>query len=310
MESRQLKSHRVIPIGCAANRLLYNRLLSARMSSQPLITVFTCTAYFDIARIWHACVSRVFPPGEARLEIFVDSDAQDPDLRYFPGVNLIRQGPSRRDFQEAYNDALARVETPYLAFIANPDVAAVSCITRTHRESHGTFSVVMKSDVYRKVLKSVPGGFLPANEYMDLATPTQKWRWFDTGDLATAAVREAGYEVKLLRLDESGEVVMFRNITVFRRPADWVGATILNTIKGHYFWRGYIGNLALQRLHDSLFQDGPRYEFPLQMRLLLAQAISGGPKEMLWRYRYLRSAWQDVRKVRRFIQAPGSASEK
>ena len=297
------------------------------MNSQPLITVFTCTAYFDIARIWHACVSRVFPPGEARLEIFVDSDAENPDLRYFPGVNLIRQGPSRRDFQEAYNDALARVETPYLAFIdsdvywvsdrlwpfikaeiAKPDVAAVSCITRTHRESHGTFSVVMKSEIYRKVLKGVPGGFLPANEYMDLSAPTRVWRWFDTGDLATQAVRDAGYQVQLLRLDETtGEVVMFRNITVFRRPADWVGASILNTIKGHYFWRGYIGNLALQRLHDSLFQDGPRYEFPLHIRLLLAQSISGGPREMLWRCRYLHRAWQDVRKVRRFIRAGAGA---
>jgi hypothetical protein len=291
------------------------------MNSRPLVTVFTCAAYFDIARIWYACVSRVFPPGEARFEIFVDSDAESPDLRYFPGVNIIRQGPSRRDFQEAYNDALARAETPLLLFIdsdvywvsdniwpciksdlENPEVAAISCITRTHRESHGTFSVAMKSDIYREVLKNVPGGFLPATEYMDPNVPTQQWRWFDTGDLATAAVRDAGYEVKLLRLDETGDVVMFRNITVFRRPADCVGAGVLNTIKGHYFWRGYTGNLMLKRLHDGLFSDGPRYRFPLHLRLLAAQAVQGGPREMLWRYRYLRNAWQDAGKVRRFIQ--------
>jgi hypothetical protein len=291
------------------------------MNSQPLVTVFTCAAYFDIARIWHACVTRAFPPGEARVEIFVDSDVESPDLRYFPNVTVIRQGPSRRDFQEAYNDALTRVETPFLAFIdsdvywvsdtiwpflkshlVNPNTAAISCITRNHRESHGTFSVVMKSDIYRKVLKSVPGGFLPANEYMDIEVPTQRWRWFDTGDLATAAVREAGYEVKLMRLDETGAVVMFRNITVFRRPADCVGFSILNSIKGHYFWRGYIGNLMLKRLHDNLFSDGPRYRFPLNLRFLLRQAVQVDPREMLWRYRYLRSRWRDAEKVRQFIQ--------
>lgn len=291
------------------------------MDSKPLVTVFTCTVYFDIARIWYACVSRIFPAGEAKFEIFVDSEAE-PDMEYFRGVNLIRQGPSRRDFQEAYNDALARAETPYLAFIDSdvywvsdriwpsikselrkPEIAAVSCITRSHRESHGTFSVVMKSEIYREVLKGVPGGFLPANEFMDLSLPTQQWRWFDTGDLATDVVRKAGYDVKLLRLDHSGEVVMFRNITVFRRPADWVGAGILGAIRGKYFWRGYMGNLALKYLHDKLFSDGPRYHFTLRISLLLSQAIRGSPQEMLWRCRYLRRVWRDAGKVRKFIRA-------
>jgi glycosyltransferase involved in cell wall biosynthesis len=292
------------------------------MSSKPLVTVFTCTVYFDIARIWHACVSRVFPEGEAKFEIYVDSDGELPDMRYFRGVELIRQGPGRRDFQEAYNDAVARSETPYLAFIdsdvywvsdsiwpfikselSKPEVAAVSCITRSHRQSHGTFSVVMKTEIYREVLKTVPGGFLPSNEFMDIGVPTHQWRWFDTGDLITDAVRNAGYEVKLLRLDRTGEVVMFRNITVFRRPADWVGSSILGTIKGKYFWRGYTGNLALRYLHNGLFPDGPRYRFPLRTRLFLSQAVRGGLRELLWRYRYLRRAWRDVRKVREFIQA-------
>jgi glycosyltransferase involved in cell wall biosynthesis len=292
------------------------------MTSKPLVTVFTCTVYFDIARIWHACVSRIFPAGEAKFEIFIDSDGEPPPMEYFRGVDFIRQGPSRRDFQEAYNDALARADTPYVAFIDSdvywvsddiwpsikselrkPEVAAVSCVTRSHRKSHGTFSVVMKTEIYREVLKSVPGGFLPANEFMDINVSTVQWRWFDTGDLVTDAVRNAGYDVKLQDLDHSGEVVMFRNITVFRRPADWVGAAILGTIKGKYFWRGYTGNLALKRLHDRLFDDGPRYHFPLRTPLFLSQAIRGGPREMLWRYRYLRRAWRDAGKVRKFIAA-------
>jgi len=292
------------------------------MNPKPLVTVFTCSVYFDIARIWYASVSRIFPAGEAKFEIYIDRDGEPPDREYFRGVNFIRQAPSRRDFQEAYNDAVARVDTPYLAFIDSdvywvsdriwpsiknelnkPRVAAVSCVTRSHRKSHGTFSVVMKTEVYRQILKNVPGGLLPANEYMDLSVPTAQWRWFDTGDLVTDAVRQAGYEVGLLRLDHSGEVVMFRNITVFRRPADWVGAEILGTIRGKYFWRGYLGNLALKRLHDKLFDDGPRYDFAPRGRLLLAQALRGNPREMLWRYRYLKRVWSDARKVREFIKA-------
>ena len=297
-------------------------LANAAADSEPRITVFTCTVYFDIARIWHACVSRIFRPAEARLEIYLDSDEEVPDAGLFPGVTVLRQAPSRRDFQEAYNDALARVETPYLAFIdsdvywvsdrvwpliqevlRDPKVAAVACIMRTQCESHGTFSVVMKTEIYKEVLKNVPEGFLPANEYMDLKVPTPQWRWFDTGDLATAAVLRAGYEVKSLHLEATGEVVMFRNITVFRRPADSVGMGILDTIQGHYFWRGYIGNLMLQWIHNNLFRDGARYRFPLRLKLLLRHAVRGGPREMLWKYRYVRSAWKDARKVRRFIQA-------
>ena len=309
--------------GRESRPLLYNLVLPHQSAnSKPLVTVFTCTVYFDIARIWHACVSRIFPEGEAKFEIYVDSDGELPEMQYFRGVRLIRQGPTRRDFQEAYNDAVARVDTPYLAFIdsdvywvsdgiwpsikselSKPDVAAVSCITRSHRQSHGTFSVVMKTDIYREVLKTVPGGFLPSNEFMDINLPTPQWRWFDTGDLVTDAVRKAGYEVKLWRLDRSGEVVMFRNITVFRRPADWVGSSILGTIKGKYFWRGYIGNLALKHIHDQLFRDGPRYQFAFRVRLFLWQAVRGGPKELLWRYRYLRRAWKDARKVQEFAQA-------
>jgi glycosyltransferase involved in cell wall biosynthesis len=292
------------------------------MSSKPLVTVFTCTVYFDIARIWYACVSRVFPQGEAKFEIYVDSDGELPDMRYFRGVELIRQGPGRRDFQEAYNDAVARADTPYLAFIdsdvywvsdsiwpfiknelSKTEVAAVSCITRSQIQSHGTFSVVMKAAIYREVLKTVPGGFLPSTEFMDIDVPTQRWRWFDTGDLVTGAVRNAGYEVKLLRLDHTGEVVMFRNITVFRRPADWVGSHILGTIKGKYFWRGYTGNLALRHLHNRLFPDGPRYRFPLRTRLFLFQAVRGDLRELLWRCRYLWRAWRDIGKVREFIRA-------
>ena len=85
--------------------------------SDRLVTVFTSTIYPDLARLWHACVSRSFPRHEAAIEVFQDSDEHEVSPRWLPGATVVRRAPSRRDFHEAYNDALARVETPYLAFV-------------------------------------------------------------------------------------------------------------------------------------------------------------------------------------------------
>ena len=120
--------------------------------SAPLVTVFTCTVYPDVARIWHACVRRAFPADEARIEIFYDSDQGLLDPAHFPGAAILPRTPARREYHDAYNDAVARVETPYLAFIdsdvfwisgelwpfvrqelAVPEVAAVSLVSRRRR---------------------------------------------------------------------------------------------------------------------------------------------------------------------------------
>ena len=52
------------------------------------------------------------------MEIFQDGDRETPlEPALFPGAALLRRGPGRRDFHEAYNEAVQRAETPYLGFI-------------------------------------------------------------------------------------------------------------------------------------------------------------------------------------------------
>jgi hypothetical protein len=295
------------------------------VNRQPLATVFTCTVYPDIARIWYACLQRAIPDGAARYEIYHDSDMCELDGRLFPGATILEPTRSRRDFQEAYNDALTRVETPWLAFVdsdvywvstrlwgeilehmADPRVAAVSCVRRSHRTSTGTFSVVMKAEIYRDVLQGVTEGFLPGNEYLDETVPYKEWKWYDTADLATDAVLRAGWEVRFLDSEARGDLVMFRNITVFRLPAEWVGVAALAEITGRYFWRGYAGNLALKRLHDRLFPDGPPYRFPILPVLVLRKLFRGAPREILWRIRLMRDQQKGAWRVWRFA---GSAKQ-
>jgi hypothetical protein len=284
--------------------------------SPPLVTVFTCTVYPDIARIWHACVTRAIPAEESRIEIFQDAEGPGLPAEFFPRTAILRRGPSRRDFQEAYNDALRRAETPYLAFIdsdvywvskdlwpavkralADPRVAAVSCVRRSRADSHGTFSVVMKVEIYREILRAVPEGFLPAAKSMDIARPYAEWQWYDTGDLACEAVVRAGYEVKYLAAEETGDLVLFRNITVFRRPAEWVGIVALEHVTGRYFWRGYGGNLALKYVHDALFANGPRYAIAWLPGVLFGQLTGEGGR---WRIAYAWELWRKASRVRAF----------
>ena len=289
--------------------------------SDRLVTVFTSTIYPDLARLWHACVSRSFPKDETAIEVFQDSDEHVVDPRWLPGATVLKRAPSRREFHEAYNDALARVETPYLAFVdtdvfwitpdlwprvrkelERPEVGAVSCASREQTVSHGTFAVVMKVAAYREALKSLPLGFFPAIENPDPAVPEHQWVRHDTGDLATRAVVEAGWKVELLHLYRTGELARFRGITLSRRSAEWLGRRALVRMCHHsrYFWRGYLGNLVLRNLHDRLFADGPRYTFPHGAGPLLLQSLRRD-----WRYRlaYLRELREGARRIEAFLRS-------
>src|SRR6185295_7294236 len=206
------------------------------MTSSPQLTVFTATVYPDVARMWYACVRRAFPASSTKFEIFYDSDGEGLPRDCFEGATFLRRTPERRDHHDAYNDAVQRATTPYLAIIdtdvfwttsnlwdqvrsrlEQPGVAAVSCISRSRRKSHGTYAVVFKPEIYRKVLEELPGGFYPGAEFLDPKIHMTEWRWFDTGDILTQAVMEAGHKVELLHLDKSREVVRFYGVTLSRR---------------------------------------------------------------------------------------------
>jgi hypothetical protein len=292
-------------------------------AGSPPLTIFTSTIYPDVARIWHACIRRSFGDG-ARVEIFQDGDRETPlDPALFPGAALLRRGPGRRDFHEAYNQAVRRTETPYLAFIDSdvfwttpdlwdwarrrlerPGVAAVSCISRPHRKSHGTFAVFLKADVYREVLAGFPVGFCQAVEITDPALPPDRWRWSDTGDLLTERVLAAGHEVELHHLDEQGLLPSFDTISVFRRTAGWAGMDALLREVGdsRFLWRGYNGNLVLRRLHDRLFAGGPRYDFPYPHQPLARHARRGTPEKIAWRLAYAAGLRGKARRVERFAR--------
>lgn len=294
---------------------------AARVTT-PSLTVFTATVYADIARIWHACVTRALG-GAARIEIFDDSPVQDLDPALFPGAAVLRRSPARHDFHEAYNDAVRRCQTPFLAFVdsdvfwldpgawpraekelANPRVAAVSFVSRTRSASHGTFAVALKPEPYRTALEDLPDGFFPAVEGVDPSVPREKWIEYDTGDLMTRAVLAAGHKVRLLSLDGGGGFARFDGITLSRRAAEWMGPGALATMsrRSDYFWHGYVGNLALRDLHDRLFPDGSRYDYPFPRARALALAASGGPRAAKERLRYLLRLRAKARQIARFVR--------
>jgi hypothetical protein len=295
------------------------------MSGAPLVTVFTSTVYPDVVRLWHACVTRAFPAEEARFEIFQDSDRHILDPALYPGATILHRTSKRREFHDAYNDAVQRVETPYLAFIdsdvfwlsdslwgtvkerlAVPRVAAVSCVSRTRRPSHGTFAVVMKVTAYREVFReSLPLGFFPKAERPDPAVPFDQWVWYDTGDLATQAVLDAGWQVDLLHRDDLGDLFRFHGITLSRRGAEHVGGATLARLAGRdeYYFRGYAGNLFLKRLHDRLFPEGPPYDFPLRPLPLARACRRSPPAEIAWRREYWRRLQEGAARVEAFVRA-------
>lgn len=297
---------------------------SADGAGGPRVTIFTSTVYPDLVRLWHACVTRAFAAHESRVEIFLDAELQALDPGLVPGAAVLHRTASRRDFHEAYNDAVARAETPYLAIVdsdvfwtsrrlwakvrsrlAAPGVAAVSCVSRRRRPSHGTFAVVLKAAVYREVFaRALPLGFFPAALRPNLDTPREAWDWYDTGDLAAQAVRDAGWQVDLLHRDEEGEMVRLHGITLSRRAAEHFGGDNLARLAGQdrYYFRGYAGNLVLRGLHDRLFPEGPRYGFALAPLPLARASRRNPPAEVAWRREYWRRLREGARRVEAFVR--------
>jgi hypothetical protein len=291
--------------------------------STPALTVFTATVFADVARLWHACVTRTLR-GSARIEIFDDSHGQDLDPALFPGAEILRRSPARRDFHEAYNDAVRRCATPVLAFVDSdvfcldpgawaraaaaleePRVAAVSFVSRTRTPSHGTFAVALKPAAYREALAALPGGFFPAVEGVDAATPRERWVEHDTGDLVTRAVLAAGHEVQLLSEDGAGGAfARFDGITLSRRASLWIGARSLARMAktSDYFWHGWAGNLTLKELYDGLFPEGPPYDYPFSRTAALAAAISTDPRRTRDRLSYLLRLRRQAAAVRAFVR--------
>lgn len=268
------------------------------------LTIFTSTVYADVARLWLACVRRSFP--DAAVEIFWDSDRPAPDFPALPRT------PERRDYHEAYDDALARCATPYLAF-TDTDVfwttrdlwprlrdeleqderlAAIACISRRDRPSHGTFAVFLKTGVYRRVQAS----FAAAIENVDPAVPWQRWTHHSTGDLASRAVLEAGYRI---RLDGPGEeLVRFDGITVPRRIGEYLPLERLMAA-GRYHWGGLLGNRILAGIHDRLFPSA--YELSVPASALLREALRPGPREAAKRLRLLARCRRGARRIESFL---------
>lgn len=162
----------------------------------------------------------------------------------------------------------------------------------------------MKVDVYREVLAGFPVGFCQAVEIADPALPPDRWRWSDSGDLLTERVLAAGHEIELHHLDEEGVLPSFDTISVFRRTAGWagMGALLREVGDSRFLWRGYNGNLVLRRLHDRLFQDGPRYDFPYAARPLARYARHGEPEKVAWRLAYAASIKDKARRVERYAR--------
>jgi hypothetical protein len=279
--------------------------------------------------VWHACVARALG-GAARVEIFDDSPAQELDPALFPGAELLRRSGARRDFHEAYNDAVRRCGTTFLAFVdsdvfwldggvwpraaaelSDPRVAAVSFVSRARTASHGTFAVALKPGPYREALAALPGGFFPAVAHVDPATPRERWIEHDTGDLLTRAVLAGGHEIRLLALDGAGGAfARFDGITLSRRASLFIGADGLARMArtSDYFWHGWVGNLFLQRLHDGLFPDGPRYDYPFPRAGAFLRAVSARPGRTRDRLAYLRRLRRKASAVRAFVrgESPGA----
>ena len=291
-------------------------------SATPLLTVFTSTVYPDIARVWNACIQNALPRDEIRVEVFFDAAENRSKGNFLPGAVVLQRSGRRRDFHDAYNDALLRAETLYLAFVdtdvfwlsptvwpralkelERPEVAAASCFSRRHRASPGTFAVIMKTDVYRAVLADLSGGFDPAIEGIAPGIPPERWRIFDTGDRAAQAVVKAGYEICFLNLDKEVAFVRFDGLTLTRRAVDWLGPGNFLAVAGGsgYHWNGLAGNAVLKRLHDRLFPGGTPFDFPFSMGDALRKSFRAGPRTCSRRLARLARLTSGARRIRRVL---------
>jgi hypothetical protein len=263
----------------------------------PVLTVFTASARLDLARLWLACVVRAFPRDEVVVEIFDDSKDGVLTPGLLPRATVVRPGPGRRDFQEAYNDALRRASTPFLVLLdtdayatsadvwpfvrerlADENVAAVSCAPRTATKGYDTVAIVLKVAAYRAALAAVPDGFFPRAERLESGDPPGRWFGHDTGDLLTSAVVALGGKHEVLRLEEAGSFVRFDALTNAHLLASWAGRKpLLSLVRRHaYFRDGCLGNLALRAVYEKTFHDGPPFSFGLSARALWIALASGG----------------------------------
>lgn len=285
------------------------------------VTIHTASVYPDLVRVWRASIARAVPPDDADLQVFDDSEERNLSGERLEGVTLLMRSPACRDFHEAYNDALARATTPFLAFVdtdvfwvsrdpwrhvlrelEDPNVAAVSCVSRTATASHGTFAVVMRVAAYREALRAVPDGFFPFREDETAGGAPGRFRGHDTADLATRAVQAAGFTVKLLNLEKQGQFVRFDAITNTRLIGGWVGPRVLArmALLDSYFRRGILGCFALARLHDDLFPGGSRFGLPIS-RSAFWRSFLRHPRALA---RAVRDSWEfsaGARRIRRFL---------
>lgn len=291
--------------------------------SLPL-TFFTASPRLDLARLWLACARRAFPDPDVRFEIYDDSGVSALTPSLLPGADVIGPGPERRDFQEAYNDALSRCATPVLVLadsdvyftstdlrprleerFRDPAVAAVACVSRRGTQGHGTFATALRTSAYRAALADAPDGFLPAAEAEASGGAPGRWHGHDTGDLLMRAVLARGGRVDDLRLD-AGALARFDALTyvhVFRAAAG-ERALLALAARDPYLREGCLGNLAVRRAYASAFPGGPPFAFPVTRAALWGTLAAAGPaalREGLGRAIRLGAA---ARRLSRFLPAP------
>ena len=260
----------------------------------PLLTVFTASVREDLARLWLACVVRAFPREETRIEIYDDSDGGAISAERLEGVAILRPGPGRRDFQEAYNDALLRASTPWLALIdtdayavsrrlwprvrarLEAGAAAVACAPRAPGDD--TVALFLDVAAYRAALADVPTGFLPRAEREEPSGRPGTWRGVDTGDLMARAVRARGGRIDVLPLEDEGVLIRFDALTNASLLAGWGGTSVLCALarRDPYLREGCLGNLALRRVAEQFLPDGPSFAFPVS-GLALFRALASAP---------------------------------
>jgi hypothetical protein len=290
----------------------------------PLLTIFTASVREDLARLWLACVTRAFPREETLIEIFDDSEGGVLRPERLQGATILRPGPGRRDFQEAYNDALGRAGTPVLVLadtdvywtstvpaarieerFADPAVAAVSFVSRAAGQGHGTFAVALRTGAYRAVLADVPDGFFPSVEGEKEGGEPGRCHGYDTGDLLMRAVVARGGTVDLLRLESGDQFARFDALTNTHLLRVFAGqAALLALVPGDAYLReGCLGNLALRGLHARLFPEGPPFEFPLRASALFRALAAAGPRELARAVARLLELRASARRVEAFLRA-------
>lgn len=288
------------------------------------LTVFSASVRLDLARLWLRCTRRALPGPDVRVVLYDDSGAGALRADLLPGAEVIGPAPGRRDFQEAYNDALLRAETPVLVLadtdvywtstglaerieerFADPAVAAVSFVSRASEQGHGTFAVALRTGAYRAALADVPDGFFPSVEGEKEGGAPGRWHGHDTADLLMRAVVARGGAVDLLRLEAGDEFARFDALTNTHLLRAFAGdAALLELARGDAHLReGCLGNLALRGLHARLFPEGPPFEFPLRAFALFRALAAGSPGALARAAARLLELRASARRVEAFLRA-------